>query len=182
MKTSGYLLLTLLFLGLCHTSPALAEGGWGPFGIRGGFAADAKDSNTTQYEAFGEYELPWSLRSKGGWGISTYLALTAGVLKSQGEYGLIGSLGPSFSLGNPQVFPLELDLGISVALLSRERFGTRDYNGIEQFISHGGLIYHINRHLGLSYRYQHMSNAGFNGSPNPGLNMHLFGINWYPDR
>lgn len=182
MKTSGYLLLTLLFLGLCHASQARAEGGWGPFGIRGGLGADTKDKSARQYEAFGEYELPWSLRSKGGWGISAQVALAAGMLKSQGEYGLIGSLGPSFSIGNPQAFPLELDLGISVALLSRERFGTRDYNGMEQFISHGGFIYRINRNLGLSYRYQHMSNAGFNGSPNPGLNMHLFGINWYPDR
>lgn len=183
MKTNIYLLFTLLVLGLYHTSPACAEGGWGPFGIRGGFAADeAKDRNTTQYEVFGEYQLPWSLRSKKGWGISTQVALTAGAMKSQGDYGFVGSLGPSFAIGNPDRFPLELDLGVSVGLLSRERFGSRDYNGMEQFISHGGVIYHINRHLGLSYRFQHMSNAGFNGSPNPGLNMHLFGINWYPSR
>ena len=182
MKTTIYLLLTLLVLALYHASPARAEEGWGPFGIRGGIDADSKEQNSTQFEAFGEYQLPWSLRSKGGWGFSTQVALTAGVLKSQGEYGFVGSLGPSFAIGNPDRFPLELDLGISVALLSRERFGSRDYNGIEQFISHGGVIYHINRHLGLSYRFQHMSNAGFNGSPNPGLNLHLFGINWYPAR
>lgn len=182
MKTTTYLLLALLVIGLYYPPQGCAEGGWGPFGIRGGLAADSKDRNTTQYEAFGEYELPWSLRSKGGWGISTRIALTAGALKSQGDYGFIGSLGPSFAIGNPEHFPLELDLGLSVALLTRDKFGTRDYNGIEEFVSHGGFIYHINRQFALSYRFQHMSHAGFNGSPNPGLNLHLFGINWYPAR
>ena len=127
------------------------------------------------------YQLPWSLRSDGGWGVASNLELTAGVLRSQGEYGFIGSLGPTFWINKPDL-PIEADIGISVAILSRDKFGTRDYNGIEQFISHGGLIYRINHHLGISYRFQHMSNAGFNGKTNPGLNMHLLGISWYLSR
>lgn len=180
MRRKYYLLLIALALSLGSANSAMGSS-WGPIGVRGGFAADSKDEGAKQYEAFATYQLPWSLRTKSGWGVSTQVAVTAGALRSQGENGFIGSLGPSFGIGNPK-FPLELDLGISVGMLGRDKFGSRDYNGIEQFISHGGVIYHITPSFGLSYRFQHMSNAGFNGTPNPGLNMHLFGVNWYfPD-
>ena len=175
MRLLAILLLMTLGLSLCPGR--LAHAG-GYCGLRGGFAADVKDENVAQAEGFGVYQLPWSLRNKAGWGVSPRVELTAGILRSKGEYGFVGSLGPSFGIGNPR-YPVQLDMGISVAILSRDRFGNRDYNGIEQFISHAGLIYRINDRLGLSYRFQHMSNAGFNGSTNPGLNMHLFGANWY---
>lgn len=175
MRLLAILLLMTLGLSLCPSRLAHAGSYWG---LRGGFAADGKDENALQFEGFGAYHLPWDLRNRGGWGVSTQMELTAGILRSKGEYGFVGSLGPSFGIGNPR-YPVQVDIGISVAILSRDKFGSRDYNGIEQFITHAGLIYRINRHLGLSYRFQHMSNAGFNGSPNPGLNMHLLGANWY---
>lgn len=178
MRLLAILLLMMLGLSLCPSRLAHAGSYWG---LRGGFAADGKDENALQFEGFGAYHLPWDLRNRGGWGVSTQMELTAGILRSKGEYGFVGSLGPSFGIGNPR-YPVQVDIGISVAILSRDKFGSRDYNGIEQFISHAGLIYRINRHLGLSYRFQHMSNAGFNGSPNPGLNMHLLGANWYFSR
>lgn len=180
MRTTSYILLIALAL-LCCPNRSAQAGDWGPVGIRGGFAVDKKDMGARQYEAFASYHLPWDLRNSAGFGMSSYVSVTGGILRSQDEYGFIGSLGPSFVIG-ATTFPLELDLGISVGLLSRDRFGTRDYNGIEQFISHGGLIYHVTRSFALSYRFQHMSNAGFNGKQNPGLNMHLFGLGWYfPD-
>lgn len=178
MKVIRYLLLVLLTVAICPVPPAQAQGNWGTFGLRGGFAADGKDGNTTQLELFGRYQLPWSLRNRGGWGVATEAEIAAGVLRGKGEYGFIGSLGPSFALGNPN-FPLQLDLGVSVAVLSRDEFGSRDYNGYAQFISHAALIYRVTPHFDLSYRFQHMSNAGFNGSTNPGLNMHMFGVSWY---
>lgn len=178
MKAITCLLLLLLAVAFCPVHPAQAESNRGPFGLRGGFAADGKDKNAAQLELFGRYQFPWSLRSRGGWGVATQAELAAGVLRSQGEYGFIGSIGPSFAIGK-STFPLQLDLGISVAVLSRDEFGSRDYNGYAQFISHAALIYRVTPNLGLSYRFQHMSNAGFNGSTNPGLNMHLFGVSWY---
>ena len=181
MRPLKYLLLIALGLSVCPDLLPAAEGHFGPVGVRGGFAVDAKDRGAEQYEAFATYTLPWELRSRAGWGISTKVGLTAGALKSQGNFGFIGSIGPSFGLGNP-AFPVEIDLGISGAVLSRDRFGTRDYNGNEQFVSHVEISYRVLRNFGLAYRFQHMSNAGFNGSPNPGLNMHLFGANWYFDR
>lgn len=181
MRPLRYLLLIAFGLFLCPDIAAAAEGRWGPLGVRGGFAVDSKDESATQYEAFVTYQLPWELRNRAGWGISPKVDLTAGTLKSRGDYGFIGSVGPSLGFGNP-AFPVEIDIGISGAVLSRDKFGDRDYNGTEQFISHGEIIFRVTPAFGLSYRFQHMSNAGFNGSPNPGLNMHLFGVNWYCDR
>jgi len=181
MRSLTYLLLIALGLPFCPDQVAAAQGRWELYGVRGGFAVDDKDKGARQYEAFAMYQLPWELRSSSGWGIATKIELTAGALKSQGEYGFIGSVGPSFGLGSP-TFPVEIGFGISGAVLSRDRFGNRDYNGNEQFISHIGVIYRLSPRFGLSYRFQHMSNAGFNGSPNPGLNMHLFDASWYFSR
>lgn len=178
MRRIHSLLVIAFALSLGAGSSALANN-WGPFGVRGGVSADGKDNGAKLYEAFGAYQLPWSLRNKAGWGVSTQVDFTVGALDGGGDFGFVGSLGPAFGIGNPK-FPLELDLGISVAVLGRDKLGLRDYNGIEQFISHVGLIYHFTPRFGLSYRFQHISNAGLNGNGNPGLNMHLFGINWYP--
>lgn len=175
--------LTLLMIGFAlalAAPPQAAAANWGPFGVRGGFSADSKDHGAEIFEAFGTYQLPWSLRNHAGWGVATQFALTAGALTSGGEQGFIGSLGPVFTIGNPNL--VELDLGVSAAILSRDKFGDRDYNGIQQFISHAGLIYHFVPSFALSYRFQHMSNAGLNGDVNPGINMHLFGLSWYPGR
>lgn len=173
-------LLTIAFA-LSLVAPLQASAtNWGPFGVRGGFSADSKDQGAEIFEAFGTYQLPWSLRGRSGWGVGTQVALTAGALNSGGEQGFVGSLGPVFTIGNPDL--VELDLGVSAAVLSRDKFGNRDYNGIEQFVSHAGLIYHFTPSFALSYRFQHMSNAGLNGHVNPGINMHLFGISWYPGR
>ncbi|WP_224984156.1 acyloxyacyl hydrolase [Geomonas agri] len=177
MRTILHLVLIAFALSLGAAGSASANR-WGPIGVRGGFSADDKDHGAQIFEAFAGYQLPWSLRSEGGWGVSPLVALTAGALSSGEDLGFIGSLGPALEVGNPK--SVELDLGVSVAVLSRERFGGRDYNGIEQFISHAGIVYHFTPAFALSYRFQHMSNAGFNGKINPGMNMHLFGVNWYP--
>ncbi|WP_136524058.1 acyloxyacyl hydrolase [Geomonas ferrireducens] len=178
MKSTFLLLIAALAL-LPMTERSAAAGSWGPLGIRGGVSADGKDNSAYLIEAFGTYQLPWGLRNKAGWGVWTEAAITAGTLSTEEDNGFIGTLGPAFRFGNPD-FPVELDLGVSIAIISRDRFGLKDYNGIQQFVSHAELIYHFTPGFGLSYRFQHMSNAGFNGGPNPGINMHLIGVDWYP--
>lgn len=158
---------------------AAAEGSWDSVGIRGGLSTDNKDHNLREIEAFAAYRLPWELRARSGWGVGPQIQVTAGFLNSAGEYGFIGSLGPAFILGKTG-FPLEIDLGFSGAVLTRDKFQDRDYNGYGQFISHGGVNYRCSPSLGLGYRYQHMSNAGINGISNPGVNMHLISLHWYP--
>ena len=147
-------------------------------GVRGGLSATGTESYFHQYDAFGVCGLPWEFRTRSGWGVLTQLDFAAGMLTGEGRYGLVGSAGPDFSFGKTD-FPIELDLGISAAGLSRDTFGNKDYNGHLQFISHAGIDFRVTHKLGLAYRFQHMSNAGLNGWQNPGLNMHMFGLNWY---
>lgn len=172
------LLFCAIALSLVPTSSMAAESFWSTLGVRGGMSADDKDSNLRQFELFARYQLPWELRSRSGWGIGTQVEVTAGLMNASGDNGLIGTIGPSITLGNPG-FPLFVDLGISAAGLTRDTFGNRDYNGYGQFISHGGLNYRFSDKLGVGYRYQHMSNAGMNGSSNPGLNLHMIGLSWF---
>lgn len=157
---------------------AAAQPLWRSAGVRGGLSADAKERYFHQYEAFAVYRLPWEARARSGWGVSTQAGVTAGLLTSRGDNSFVGSVGPAVCLGRAG-FPLETDLGISVAFLNRDRFSTNDFNGRAQFISHLGLDYRFSRVLGCGYRFQHMSNAGLNGRQNPGLNLHMFGLTAY---
>lgn len=170
-------LFTALALGSLPHHGVAADASWSSAGVRGGMSTDGKDKNLRQFELFALYQLPWELRSGSGWGVGTGVEVAAGILNGDDKLGFIGSFGPSFTVGKTG-FPLELNLGVSAAGLTRDRFG-REYNGYGQFISHGGLNYRFSRHLGAGYRYQHMSNAGLNGGRNPGVNMHLFAVNWY---
>lgn len=175
----AFLLLMLAISGIsilplpCHAGPT----GWRSVGIRGG-GGTADVDTFYLYEGFAAYQLPWGWRGDSGWRISTQAAISAGVLEGEGDSGFISTIGPSFPFGKAG-FPLEGDVGVSVAFLSRDTFGNRDYNGNAQFVSHIGLTYRLGSRWGLGYRFQHMSNAGLNGSRNPGINMHLIGVSWF---
>ncbi len=159
--------------GDCGAERALLWSG----GVRGGLSGSVAGQYLHQYEAFVNYRLPWELRTRSGWGVATELQGTAGAMSGAGEYGFIGSLGPAFRLGST-AFPLQLDLGVSAAVLSRDTFGPHDFNGYGHFVSHAGLDFRFNKRFTCGYRFQHMSNAGFNGKHNPGLNLHLLGLSW----
>lgn len=178
MKSTLLMLVATLAL-FSVIAGSAAAGDWGPVGVRGGVSADGKDNGAYLIEAFGTYQLPWALRNKAGWGVTPEVAITAGTLSTEEDSGFIGTIGPALRVASPR-FPLELALGISIAIISRDRFGLRDYNGIQQFVSHAELLYRLTSGFGLSYRFEHMSNAGFNGGTNPGINLHLIGVNWYP--
>ncbi len=92
------------------------------------------------------------------------------------EDGFIGSLGPSVILKYEE-FPLGLDVGISPTFLSRDRFEGKQFGFPLEFTSHIRLEWAIHPHWELSYQVQHMSNLDL-GHPNPGLNLHLFGIGY----
>ena len=133
-----------------------------------------------RYEAFAEYGLPWELRLKSGWGVSTQLNLAAGVLSGGGEQGFIGSLGPGFVL-NRTGFGLELDAGINLCLTDRRHFRGHDFGSEFLFGSYAGVTYLLYRGFGIQYRFQHTSNGHLflaEGAPNPGINEHLIGVIW----
>jgi hypothetical protein len=175
-------LLSVLFIAccaICHPARSNAEQtSLRSIGVRGGVSAISTDKFFHQYEAFAVCKLPWELRSGSGFGVASLLDVSAGALRGEGHTGFIGSAGPAFSLGKTG-FPLEMDIGVSAAALSRDTFGNRDFYGNVQFISHVGVNLRFTRQIGCGYRLQHMSNAGLNSGGNPGLNMHLLELNWY---
>ena len=180
MKTMRLLSL-LAFCACCHPGYCAAETFLRSVGVRAGQSATATENYFHQYEATAVCQLPWELRTRSGWGVATQLDAAAGTLRGEGHGGFIGSAGPGFNLGR-NGFPVEMDFGVSAAVLSRDSFGNRDFNGKVQFISHIGIDFRLGEKVGLGYRFQHMSNAGMNGGANPGLNMHMLEVNWYFDQ
>jgi hypothetical protein len=89
----------------------------------------------------------------------------------------VGTLGPSFLL-NHGTFPLSLEGGSGPTVIGRHEFVSKDFGEVIQFTSYVGLNLDVAAHIRLSYRFQHMSNAGLTSSHNPGLNMHMFGLSY----
>ena len=155
-----------------------AESGWNEAGARIGLQASSKEHYFRQYEVFGVYGLPWDWRHSSGWGVSTQLDTSAGALVCEVETGFIGSLGSAVSL-NKTGLGLSADLGINANLLDRRRFGNQDFGSILQFGAYLGINYVFNETIKVGYKIQHLSNGHLmypNGTPNPGLDMHMLGI------
>jgi hypothetical protein len=171
-------LLVCLALGAAPVPCRAADGGWKAVGIRAGFSASEKrDTFFHQYEAFTTYGLPWSLRSESGWGVALQLNAALGAVHGSGKTGIIGSFGPGVVF-DKSGRGLALDLGGDINVLSRRRYGNMDLNGNPLWEGHLGMAYRFMSGLGLSYRFQHMSNGGLalHGDENPGLDLHLFGV------
>jgi hypothetical protein len=177
------ILLALLLVGLaCGASPErchASDEGWKAVGVRAGFTAIHRNVSLQQYEAFTTYGLPWSLRADSGWGAALQVNAALGGLHGAGETGLIGSIGPGVVFDKAGK-GLAFDLGGDLNALSRYKFGTVDLNGNLLFEGHIGVAYRFLSGLGISYRFQHMSNGGLGsiGDGNTGLDMHMFGVSW----
>jgi hypothetical protein len=102
--------------------------------------------------------------------------LTAGYLFNHGLDGFVGTFGPGAHLQYCPI-PLRLDVGVRPTILTRDRFESRSFGIQFQITSHAGLEWEFSPHWTLGYRFQHMSNSGLS-SPNPGLNMSLFGVGY----
>jgi len=174
---------TILFIPLLLLSIFSPEAGsaeeieWIAVGFRAGISATDGSEDFTQYEAFGTFRLPWSWRPAEGWFLSTKVDLSAGALRGGGDTGFIGSVGPGIALSMVDGLIL-LDGGISAALLSEHRFGRENFGGPIQFVSHVGLSLKIGDHLGVGYRFQHMSNASIYNR-NPGLDLHVLQLSYF---
>ncbi len=145
-------------------------------GFRAGVSAVERNEDFEQYEIFARCGLPWSWSWPRSWIISTRLNTTAGVLRGGEETGFVGSAGPGIALSSPEG-QISLDAGSRATLLNEGKFGRQTIGGKFHFTSHIGMRFQLARHLGVGYRYQHMSNAGIN-KRNPGLNMHMFGLSY----
>jgi len=145
-------------------------------GARGGFSASQSAQDFHQAEVFGNWNLPWAWDLGKEWHLQSRLDLSAGWLGDGEKNAALGTAGPSLVLSRERL-PVSLEGGVSPTFLSRHQFESDNFGMDVQFTSHVGLNWDFAPHWRLGYRFQHMSNAGL-GSPNPGLNMHLFALSY----
>ena len=145
-------------------------------GARIGWSDQRNEEYFRKYEAFFNWYLPWAWRP--GWGLTlaSRLDFTGAAVSGAGEVGFLGSVGPSAALRKAG-WPVQIELGVAPAFLSKAVYGKEDLSGHIQFLSHGGLILFPLPFLGIGYQYQHMSNADIQ-QPNPGLNIHSLEVSY----
>lgn len=145
-------------------------------GVRASFYSSGAGRDFHQAEGFVNWDLPWDWDLGSHWHLGSRLEASAGWLGESGADAAIFSGGPSLWLNHGQ-FPLSLEGGLSPTVLTRSDFRTKDFGVPFQFTSHVGLNLDIASKVRLSYRFQHMSNAGLSNR-NPGLNLHMFGVSY----
>lgn len=145
-------------------------------GARTGGSFTSNAHNFHEADGFLNFDLPWAWSLGQGWRLQSRLDLSAGWLGDPGGNAFIGTCGPSllFAL---EYFPLSFEAGVSPTFLSRDEFETKNFSTLLQFTSHLGVNWEVSSHFRLSYRFQHMSNAGL-GDPNPGLNLHMLEVSY----
>lgn len=163
---AGLLLLLCLPATVVAEEPPLWE-----FGLRGGMDATSVKENYSVGEVYLLRALPWQVALAGGT-LATRLDVGAAYLEANQDSGAWLAAGANVVWRAGRV--VEIEAGFRPAWLADHRFGEDDFGGGIQFISHGGIALHF-APVVLSYRYQHLSNAGIY-SKNDGLDLHLFGI------
>ena len=131
-----------------------------------------------EYDLAANFGLPWLRYPSSGWGVSTRLMASAGIMRGAGENGLVVSLIPAVTLGSEDG-RFFFDVGAGGALLSRYRFGTQDYGGPFQFALTVGAGFPLYKRLGLGYRFLHYSDAGVNGSDTIGADFHMIEFSYW---
>jgi lipid A 3-O-deacylase len=145
-------------------------------GARGGFSVSGAARGFEQAEGFANVHLPWGWDLGKEWHLQSQADLSLGWFGDSRNNATIGSVGPSLLL-TQRSLPLSLEGGVSPTFLSRSDFEDKDFGGTFQFTTHVDVNWDFAPHWRLTGRFQHMSNAGL-ASPNPGLNMVLFGLSY----
>jgi len=157
-----------------------AESGWNEVGVRANFQVSSKINYFRQYDAFAVYGLPWEWRGSSGWGITPNANISLGLLNGGAENEFITSVGTAIALNKPEP-GISTELGINANVLNRRYFAGQDFGSILQFGAYLGANYLLTNGLKIGYRLQHISNGHIfypNGTPNPGLDMHMIGISY----
>jgi hypothetical protein len=145
-------------------------------GARFGIGSNESAKEFYLVEAFTEINLPWGWDLGKGLHLDSRADVGVGWLGERHVNAAIGEAGPMLVLSYKQ-FPLKLEMGSNPTGLSRSDFDSKDLGIQFQFTTHIGAKWDFAEHFCVGYRYQHTSNAGL-GSPNPGLNMHVFGLSY----
>ena len=178
MSTRIAWLLFLLMLFFLPVNCLAANENLYSLGVRYG-TNEATDKKTAlkRYEVFGVFNLPWSWHIVSHVDLDTYLIFSGGILDGEGDSSFIGVLGPGVRFTDPQKrIALELSTGIS--LIPDYRLGGEDFGGPLQFIMDAGVEVRLFKHIGLSYKYHHFSDAAIFGSDNRGVDMHMLGVGY----
>ena len=138
---------------------------------------DQQPEEFNAYDLAATLRLPWQRYSSSGWGISTQLMGSVGMIRSGGENGLVVSLIPGVALGSEDG-RFFLDMGAGGALLSKRQFGEQDFGGAFQFALTAGAGFPIYKRLGLGYRFVHYSDAGLHGPDSIGADFHMIELRY----
>lgn len=146
-------------------------------GIRSGILALDRDEFFYEYEVFISRRLTSPTPIPLGRTLSIFLDGAYGSLNAGGITGVNLILGPTFQIGIIER-TLSLNIGTSAAFISQSHFGNENLGGHLQFVSHAGFIVRLDEEIGVTYRFQHMSNASLS-HPNPGVDLHAIGVGYY---
>jgi hypothetical protein len=145
-------------------------------GARFGFSPVGAGRNFHEAEGFANWNLPWIWDLGSLWRLRSWVDVSGGWIGESGDNGAIVTAGPSLSVGK-EASVVCLNCGISPTLLTRWDFPTKDLGTAFQFTSHAEIDLEVSSRVRLSYRFQHMSNAGLSRH-NPGLNLVMLGLSY----
>ena len=131
-----------------------------------------------QYDLFATASLPWSRYWESGWGFSTRLMGTAGVLTGASKTAFVGTIVPLLAFG-PKDSILALDAGVGAAGVTRHKFGDQDFGGPFEVVLTFGLRVPVYRAVGMGYRFAHMSDATIYGEDSKGVDIHMFELTYH---
>jgi hypothetical protein len=137
-------------------------------------AATDKAGAMDRVDIFWSWRSPFAWEFTPGWDIGARMNASVGALRGQGETGAVGTLVPTFAIGDTDN-GFSVEAGAGAALFTKWEFGdVEDFGGPLQFILDLGVNFRAYKRLGLGYRFQHWSDAGMHGSDNRGVEMHMF--------
>ena len=148
-------------------------------GPRYGFSRNEPVLGKRQTESFelvdlaATFKLPWSSPlGESPWSVETRLITSAGALSAAGQTGLLATFVPDVALTGWNSL-VSLDVGVGLAFLSRDTFGSQDFGGPVQYVLTAALQLHPISHLFAGFRFQHCSDAGMYGSQSLGIDIYL---------
>ncbi|GJL64691.1 MAG: hypothetical protein NPIRA04_33450 [Nitrospirales bacterium] len=167
------------------TKPNSKNGGyrWDEIGIRGGFNAEyvaippTEKEDFEQFGIFGAYRFPKQYYYDSGWEIYFRMNGSLGALRGDGDLGFIGTVSPGIVFWYPD-WNISINGGPGLAYISREKYGRQDLGGPIQIVGQGGLTYYVTDHIGIGWRFHHISDAGIWGSDNRGVDVNLFELTY----
>ena len=128
-----------------------------------------------QYDVAATFHMPWTWYDLSGWGFSTRLITSGGVLKGAADQSFIATVVPVVAFGRKDE-RISIDMGGGGALLSNYKFGAQTFGGPFQFVWTFGLNFRAYGPVGLGYHFQHYSDATVYGGNSRGVDLHMFEV------